>query len=60
MVQTISLTPSDQCDCVGSNINLVDEDGWSPLMYATYGGRQSVVGILLAAGIDRLLLSSST
>jgi hypothetical protein len=42
----------------GANVNIVDNEGWSPLMRASLAGKEDIVEILLKAGAKAQLLNS--
>jgi hypothetical protein len=42
----------------GANVNIVDNEGWSPLMRASLAGKQDIVEILLKNGAKAQLLNS--
>ncbi|KAI9598322.1 ankyrin repeat-containing domain protein [Syncephalis fuscata] len=43
---------------LGSDVNAVDEDGWTPLIIAVSAGHRSIVDILLNAGLMSMLKRS--
>ena len=42
----------------GANVNIVDNEGWSPLMRASLAGKEEIVEILLKGGAKAQLLNS--
>ena len=42
----------------GANVNIVDNEGWSPLMRASLAGKEDIVEILLKGGAKAQLLNS--
>ena len=42
----------------GANVNIIDNEGWSPLMRASLAGKQDIVEILLKNGAKAQLLNS--
>jgi hypothetical protein len=42
----------------GANVNIVDNEGWSPLMRASLAGKEDIVDILLKNGAKAQLLNS--
>jgi hypothetical protein len=42
----------------GANVNVVDNEGWSPLMRASLAGKEDIVEILLKGGAKAQLLNS--
>ena len=43
----------------GADVNARADDGWTPLMYASYQGNAKVVEALLDAGADKELKATS-